>query len=479
MIFSSLTFLFIFLPITLFIYYLPLQKMNQRNAFLLLVSLIFYAVGEPFHIFIMIFSICMNYRFGLSLEKAQGKEKNILISAIVANLALLFLFKYEGFLLENINAFTPLELESKGYVLPIGISFYTFQAMSYVIDVYRKKVTAQKSLLKLGLYIAFFPQLIAGPIIRYTTVNQQIDERKTTLEGFSQGIQLFLCGVGKKVIFANNFSVVSDYAFGLDPSELSVAMAWLGSICYSLQIFFDFSGYSDMAIGLALMFGFHFPKNFNYPYTASSVSDFWRRWHISLGAWFRDYLYIPLGGSRVATKERLVLNLLVVWLCTGIWHGASWKYLIWGLFYFALLTFEKITNLEKKLQKNPPPLKLAYKSLVLLCVNFAWVIFGEKDLEQGFYHIVSMLGRYGKEGNVFYDPMVTFHFGEIKVLLLVAVLACTPFFPWLDRKIKEKLSEHCCIVYDCLKSCALLLVLMVSVSYLAIGAHNPFIYFDF
>ncbi|MFI3174913.1 MAG: MBOAT family O-acyltransferase [Bacillota bacterium] len=461
-----------------------MQKISHRNVFLLIASLVFYAVGEPFHIFIMVLSICLNFRFGLLIDELDMKKnleqkKNVLVVALLTNLLILFLFKYEGFIVENINQFTPFTLESNHFVLPIGISFYTFQAISYVVDVYRGTVPVQKNLTKLGLYIAFFPQLIAGPIIRYSTVNEQIDERKTTLEGFFSGSQLFIIGVGKKVIFANNFSVVSEYAFGTPSTELSVAMAWLGAICYSLQIFFDFSGYSDMAIGLAKMFGFSFPKNFNYPYISKTVSEFWRRWHISLGSWFRDYVYVPMGGSRVSTKERLVFNLLVVWLCTGIWHGANWQFLIWGFIYFCVLTFEKLLDVEKNLQCVPVVVQLFYRIFVLLLVNFCWVIFGEQDLEHAFYHILSMTGLYVNPMTPFVDPMAVFYFGEVKVFLLFAVLASTPFFPWVDKTVKQQLSETQILIFESCKSCGLMLILMIAVSYLTIGAHNPFIYFNF
>ncbi len=484
MIFSSLTFLFVFLPIVLFIYFIPLQKISHRNVFLLIASLIFYAVGEPFHIFIMILSICLNFRFGLLIDQMATnnnlqQKKNMLLLALLSNLSILFLFKYEGFIVENINQFTPLTLKSNNMVLPIGISFYTFQAISYVIDVYRGTVPAQKSLTKLGLYIAFFPQLIAGPIIRYSTVNEQIDERKATLAGFFEGSQLFIMGVGKKVILANNFSVVSEYAFGATSMELSVAMAWLGAICYSLQIFFDFSGYSDMAIGLAKLFGFSFPKNFDYPYSSKTVSEFWRRWHISLGSWFRDYVYFPMGGSKVSTKERLVFNLLVVWLCTGIWHGANWQFVLWGFIYFCVLTFEKLINVEKRLLQSPWVLRFFYRICVLLLVNFCWVIFGEQDLEHAFYHILSMIGLYVNPNAPLVDGMAIFYFLEIKYLLLLAVLTSFPFFPWLDKNCKKYLSQNQLVLYDACKSCGLMLILILSVSYLTIGAHNPFIYFNF
>lgn len=484
MIFSSLTFLFVFLPIVLFVYFIPLQKMSHRNTFLLFASLVFYAVGEPLHIFIMLLSICLNFRFGLLIDKMETErqltqKKKILFFAILSNLSLLFLFKYEGFVVANINQLTPLSLESRNFMLPIGISFYTFQAISYVIDVYRGTVPAQKSLMKLGLYIAFFPQLIAGPVIRYSTVNEQIDDRKMTLEGFYSGSQLFIIGVGKKIVFANNFSVVSEYAFQTPSQELSMAMAWLGVICYSFQIFFDFSGYSDMAIGLAKMFGFTFPKNFNYPYIANTVSEFWRRWHISLGSWFRDYVYVPMGGSRVATKERMVFNLLIVWLCTGIWHGSSFQFLIWGFLYFCILATEKLLDIEKKLKRSSVVVRFLYRIFALLFLHFAWVIFATPDLIQAFDYMLAMVGFYTTPELPFVDSMAIFYFLELKYLLLFALLASTPFFVWCDKQIKNGFSEKQIVFYDVCKSCGLMMIFMISVSYLTIGAHNPFIYFNF
>lgn len=484
MIFSSLTFLFVFLPVVLFIYFMPLQKISHRNTFLLIASLVFYAVGEPLHIFIMLLSICLNFRFGLLIEHIAEQhrleqKKKVLFFAVLSNLLLLFLFKYAGFMVDNINQFTPLSLEMRRLVLPIGISFYTFQAISYVVDVYRGTVPAQKSLMKLGLYIAFFPQLIAGPIIRYSSVNEQIDDRKVTLEGFFSGCQLFIIGVGKKIIFANNFSVVSEYAFQTPSSELSVAMAWLGVICYSFQIFFDFSGYSDMAIGLAKMFGFAFPRNFNYPYIANTVSEFWRRWHISLGSWFRDYVYVPLGGSRVATKERLIFNLLIVWLCTGIWHGASFQFLIWGFLYFCVLATEKLLNIEKRLQRSSMIVRLLYRIFALLFLHFAWVIFATQDLIQAFEYMLAMVGMYATPEMPLIDSMAIFYFLELKYLLFVALLASTPFFVWSDKQIKKYFTEKQIVFYDTCKACGLMLIFMISVSYLAVGAHNPFIYFNF
>lgn len=482
MIFSSVTFLFIFLPLVLALYYIPLKSIASKNILLLIASFVFYAIGEPIYIAIMLFSICINFRFGILIHNAnemnkQEHKKYLLMIAVGINLAILFLFKYENFMVSNVNKLFGTEVKGFGLVLPIGISFYTFQSISYIIDVYRNSVPVQKSISKLGLYIAFFPQLVAGPIVRYSTINEQIDNRKTTLDGFADGVRMFLCGVAKKIILANNFSVVSTYAFTLNHDELSICLAWLGSICYTLQIFFDFSGYSDMAIGLAKMFGFEFDRNFNYPYISKSSSEFWRRWHISLGSWFRDYVYIPLGGSRVSSKLRLVANLFVVWFLTGIWHGAAWQFMVWGLVYFIVLTFEKLTGFPEK-SKNIF-MKFIYQIFTLFLVNFCWIIFGQPDLENAFYYILSMFGLYGAEGNEFMNPMFEFHLGEIRTLLVFGILASTPIFKLTDEKIVSNVNQFQYNVYQCMKSLVAVLFLAISISYLAMGAHNPFIYFNF
>lgn len=479
MIFSSLTFLFIFLPIVLFLYYIPLQKISRKNVLLLLASLIFYAIGEPIYIFLMIFSIMINFRMGILIDEAEIKQKLrckklFCIISIILNLGMLFIFKYENFAVTNLNKVFSLELESLELILPIGISFYTFQAMSYVIDVYRKKVPVQKNILDLGLYVAFFPQLIAGPIVRYSTVQEQILNRKVTVKKFSNGIKLFISGIGKKIILANNFAVISEYSFSTEAGELSILLAWLGAISYTLQIFFDFSGYSEMARGLAQMFGFEFERNFNYPYISKSITEFWRRWHISLGTWFRDYVYFPLGGSRVKSKIRLIFNLFVVWMLTGIWHGAAYQFIVWGMLYFVVLVFEKITKIPEKIQSKI--LSNIYRIWTMLLVILGWVIFGENGLREGCKHIKAMFGLYGNELT---EQIGIFYLMENRMFFIIGILLSTPIFVIIDEKIKSKFSEKQIVVYDTIKTCASMFVLIVSVSYLAIGAHNPFIYFDF
>ena len=355
MLFSSAVFLYAFLPATIAVYYLLLRKWRKaQNYFLLFVSLFFYGWGEPKFVLVMLLSIFANYIFALLVDYGKKKEKKYFCKAVIAltvifNLAILFVYKYLNFtagIFENIFG---VNFGLPKILLPIGISFFTFQAMSYVLDVYRDRGAVQKNILNVGLYISFFPQLIAGPIVRYETVAEEINNRKETVEDFFGGFIRFIYGFAKKVLLSNNFAIIADRAFDTAAAggELSVSMSWLGAVSYAFQIFFDFGGYSDMAIGLGRMFGFHFLENFDYPYISRSITEFWRRCHISLGSWFRDYVYFPLGGSRV-NKPRLILNLFVVWFLTGVWHGANWTFILWGLIYFVLLVVEKFTGFYRK-----------------------------------------------------------------------------------------------------------------------------------
>lgn len=475
MLFSSMPFLFVFFPIVLLIYFLVLSKTYSRNLFLLIVSLIFYAYGEPVYVLIMILSILVNFKIGLWLEHCNNAmhRKCILCIGVLLNLSALFVFKYEGFAVLNLNSILGTSFNSLKLSLPIGISFFTFQALSYIIDVYRKDVPVQQNIMNLGLYISFFPQLIAGPIVRYNTIAQQIEERKINLTLFSDGLRRFISGLGKKIIIANTFAVVSEKSFA-SGDELSIAFAWLGALCYTFQIFFDFSGYSDMAIGLGKMFGFQFLENFNYPYISKSITEFWRRWHMSLGSWFRDYVYIPLGGSRVKTKRRLIFNLFIVWLLTGIWHGASWRFVAWGLLYFVLLTFEKLTNIPKK--SNHFITKNMYQCFTMFVVIIGWVIFGESSFKNAIRHLLAMFGLLN---NKFIDTVAIFEFKEVFVFLIIAALLSTPIFKNIDEKICRTENRIAINVLAVLKVCFYILLFILSISYLAIGAHNPFIYFNF
>ncbi|MGL6107504.1 MBOAT family O-acyltransferase [Romboutsia sp.] len=475
MVFSSMIFLFVFLPIILFTYYVILQKHTHRNTFLFLSSLVFYAWGEPIYVLLMIFSILINFRLGILINNSDNKEakKCILIIGIISNLIFLFMFKYEGFFVNNINSLFNIGIESLNLGLPIGISFFTFQALSYLVDVYRKTVPVQNNLIHLGLYISFFPQLVAGPIVRYSTIAEQIENRTTNMNQFSNGIKRFIFGVGKKVILANNLALISEKSFATD--ELSISFAWLGAIAYTLQIYFDFSGYSDMAIGLGKMFGFEFLENFNYPYISKTITEFWRRWHISLGSWFRDYVYFPLGGSRVKSKSKLILNLFVVWFLTGVWHGSGWKFIAWGMLYFTILVFEKLLSIPNRINKN---ILLAgiYQVFTIFFVIVGWVIFGENTLTNAIKHLFAM---FGLRGNTFIDANTILYLNDYYLLIILGIILSTPLLKVIIEKIKSKLPDSKVEILDITSSFVYMIILFISISYLAIGAHNPFIYFNF
>ena len=471
MLFSSTTFIFLFLPVSLLVYYTVLRKnRNLQNVFLCLVSLFFYAWGEPAFVFVMLASIVLNYIFGLLIGNEKQKEnpddkktKSVLIISVIVNLSVLFVFKYLGFTVENINSIISGNLTVPEIALPIGVSFFTFQAMSYVIDVYRGK-PYQKKLLNVGLYISFFPQLIAGPIVRYETVVEQINNRKETFDDFSDGVSRFIIGLGKKVLLSNTLAVIADNVFDNSIDNLVISAAWLGAIAYTFQIFFDFSGYSDMAIGLGKMFGFHFLENFNYPYISTSLTEFWRRWHISLGTWFKDYLYFPLGGSRVKSKSRLIFNLFVVWFLTGLWHGANWTFIVWGLLYFVLLVFEKLTGLHKC--KKFILLRWIYS---MLFVIIGWVIFRAENLEYALKYISVMFGGSGFS----VDDFSLFFLKENIVCFVIAIFASTPILKNIkNRFFTNKTGEVLSVI-------SVLFVFAISIIYIVKGTYNPFIYFNF
>lgn len=465
MLFSSTIFLFVFLPAVLIGYFLILRGTKARNVFLLAASLLFYAWGEPVFVLLMLLSIAANYALGRAMERAERK-KPWLAAAVVFNLGVLFYFKYLNFTVDNLNALFGMNLTVPRLALPIGISFFTFQAMSYVIDVYRGTAPVQRNPLSLGLYISFFPQLIAGPIVRYNSIAAQIEERRVTPEDFQAGVCRFIEGFAKKIILANNLSLAAEKAFALaGAGEISTAMAWLGSLAYTFQIYFDFSGYSDMAIGLGRMFGFRFEENFRYPYLSRSVSEFWNRWHISLGHWFRDYVYFPLGGSRV-DKGRLLRNLFVVWLLTGIWHGAAWQYIVWGLGYGLIISLEKLTGFPRRCQSKP--LTLLYALLTFLIVNAGWVLFGAQNLPAALVQLRAMLG-FGAAP----DLTAAFYWEEYAPLFLAAALFSTP----LLRSVLGRLRPGKMLEIG--RALLYMLLLGISVSYLTMGAHNPFIYFTF
>lgn len=445
------------------------MKEEYRNYFLLVVSLLFYAWGEPKFVLVMIGSIIFNYLSALFISKVKKAKKVLLTISIVGNLLTLFIFKYLNFAVNNLNRFFDTDITFPAIALPIGISFFTFQAMSYVIDVYRGDVEVQKNPFYLGLYISFFPQLIAGPIVRYHTIEKQIRNRTITLEKFSTGLERFIVGLAKKIIISNNMAVITDYTFNnYSNNNATILLLWLGSLAYTLQIFFDFSGYSDMAIGMGKMFGFDFLENFNYPYAASSITDFWRRWHISLSNWFRDYVYIPLGGNRKGVL-RQISNLFIVWLLTGIWHGASWNFIVWGLIYFILLAFEKIFSIPERIEKTRW-LGFIYRIFTLLCVNFCWVLFRAVGLKEAIHYAMGMIGI---ENIPFSNNITIQYLSKNLVILIFAVIYSTGVFKWISNKIGSGSAQ----IF--IKRIGLTIMLIWSLSYLVIGAHNPFIYFNF
>ena len=468
MLFSSLVFLWIFLPLVLILY--RLLPGRGKNALLLVASLFFYAWGEPVYILLMLASITLNYLGGLLLDGREGAARRLCLALVVAvNLALLGYYKYYSFAGDTLAALLGRQvLPVRDIALPLGISFYTFQAMSYGIDLYRRRIQVQKNWFLLALYISFFPQLVAGPIVRYTEVEAQLRRRATTLDGFVYGIKRFLYGLAKKVILANCFAARADEVFGLDPSQVSTPLAWLGALYYTLQIYYDFSGYSDMAIGLGAMFGFTFPENFNYPYLSRTVSEFWRRWHMTLSGWFREYLYIPLGGNRRG-KNRTLLNLFLVFLATGLWHGASWQFVAWGLWYAVLLILER-TLLQKPLAVLPVPLTRLYTLFFVVC---GWVIFRAPGLRAGLLWLRAMLlptdGCAAWPVSRYLDPRTL-------VLLVVGLALCGPvqaLWPRLRQALYDQEETGPA------QSLALLALGFVCLTLLVSGTYNPFIYFRF
>ena len=479
MVFSSTIFLFIFLPIILIVNFLLDQKM--RNYFLLLVSLFFYAWGEGFLVTLMITSICINYLFGLLIgytnQVNRDSSKKIALGiGIAINLGLLAYFKYFNFFLDNIQGIGLFpSLSNSPIHLPIGISFFTFQSISYLIDIYREEVEVQKNPFNLGLYISLFPQLIAGPIVRYHDVANQIKERTITQDKFVSGILRFIRGLAKKLLLANSMGIIADNAFAVSAGELPALVAWIGIICYSLQIYFDFSGYSDMAIGLGKMLGFDFLENFNYPYISKSIQEFWRRWHISLSSWFRDYLYIPLGGSRVS-EWKIYRNLFLVFLTTGFWHGASWNFIVWGLFHGFFLIIERL-GFGKILTKLPNFIGHFYALFVAI---IGWVFFRANDLTHAMEYLGAM---FCLSNGVDYMPLLSF--GNYTVFMFcLALIFSTPIRLWAQTKIESYLNRlpNLNLATNFYKvgiySLAIALF-FVSVLEIATNSYNPFIYFRF
>ncbi|HIR50586.1 MAG TPA: MBOAT family protein [Candidatus Avoscillospira avicola] len=463
MVFSSIPFLFVFLPVTLLGYFLiPGRYTGLRNAFLLVMNLIFYAYGEPVYVLLMLLSVAVNFSAGLLLQRAKTRrgKKAVLIASVVLNLGALAFFKYTGLVLETLRLAPGLSwLPAVSVPLPIGISFYTFQAMSYVIDVYREDCPATRRFVDFAAYISLFPQLIAGPIVRYSDVAQQLQTRQCTVSGFSWGVKMFAVGLAKKVLLANQFALLWEQV-AAEPAAYGTLAAWCGILAYALQIYFDFGGYSDMARGLGAMLGFDFMVNFNYPYIARSITEFWRRWHISLSTWFRDYVYIPLGGSR-CSKGKMARNLMIVWMLTGIWHGAGWNFLLWGVYYGLLLLLEKLV-LKRFLDRLPSAVRWVY-TIVLVLIG--WVFFASKDF--------AAAGRYLA---VLFTPVAgTAHLwlpGWLP-LGIVGAVAATPLGARLWSRWKARSAAEAAAAVLCAAA------LLLSTASLVSGGYNPFIYFNF
>jgi alginate O-acetyltransferase complex protein AlgI len=470
MVFSSSIFLFFFLPLVIIGYYL--LKENYRVYFLMLASLFFYAWGEPKYVLIMLLSIIINYTFGLFIHKSISAQKKILAKiflalAVALNLGILFYFKYLDFTITTINRTFHTDIALRDIVLPIGISFFTFQGMSYVIDLYWQKVKVQKNPGLLAFYISFFPQLIAGPIVRYIDIEKQIYSRTESVEKFMSGAQRFIIGLAKKLIIANNMGYVADMVFANSATGNTAIVAWLGIICYTFQIYFDFSGYSDMAIGLGKMFGFEFLENFNYPYISKTMTEFWRRWHISLSSWFRDYLYIPLGGNR---KGNVYANLIIVFALTGFWHGASFSFIFWGLWHGLFLMIERLFKGREVNNKKFTPLRYV---ITMLAVVVGWVFFRSPGLRYALKYLGIMFG-FVKPENVGFTYQYYFNIGTI-LMLCLAVFASTPAMKMLVEHFKVRNI----IIPKWVTSIMILVLFFICIVIVTSTSYNPFIYFRF
>ncbi|MBO5246528.1 MAG: MBOAT family protein [Eubacterium sp.] len=468
MVFSSIMFLCVYLPLVI-IMYMVLPK-QLRNLWLFAASLFFYAWGEPKYILIMLFSTVFDYCNGLAIDACTKKGRHdtwgraVLVLSVVGNLGILCFFKYTDFVLQTIHRMSGATIDLLGLALPIGISFYTFQTMSYTIDVYRQKVPVQKNIISFGMYVCMFPQLIAGPIVRYQDVQKEIDARSVSAENMAKGLQRFVIGLAKKVLLANQIGLLWEQIQGYRGDDMSMAMAWLGALAFTFQIYFDFSGYSDMAIGLGTIFGFHFPENFSHPYESKSITEFWRRWHMTLGTWFREYLYIPLGGNRT-TVARHICNLLVVWFLTGLWHGAGWNFILWGIYYFVLLTGEKYV--WKKWLERMPAVLLHVYTLVLVIVG--WVIFACDDLSVLGTYLKAMIGIGVKPVNALVWYEWDTHFALLEVLVLASTTIPVRI---VDKLAEGKAREVLGMIYT-------VILLLLSVAFLVNGSYNPFLYFRF
>lgn len=462
MVFTSINFLYYFLPTVLILYFIVPKK--YKNLLLLISSLLFYFYGEPKYIILMIIEIVLAYFEARLIEKYKSKE--IFIFSIFIHVLLLCIFKYTNFLITNINGIFNTNISLLNIVLPIGISFYTFQIISYLVDVYKEKVKAQKNFISLATYVSLFPQLIAGPIVRYETINDELDNRKQTFNDFSSGISRFIIGLSKKVLIANILGELCNI-FILS-NEKTILFYWIYGISYSLQIYFDFSAYSDMAIGLGRMFGFHFMENFDYPYISKSITEFWRRWHISLSSWFKDYVYIPLGGSKEGTFK-LIRNILIVWLLTGLWHGSEWTFVIWGMFIGILLVIEKLL-LNKYIEKLPSIVRRIY-TLFIIMISF--IIFSGSNINESFNNIVGLFNF----SNPFINKFTIHYLKDYGLVLIIAIFLSTPILKNTIIKLKENKKIN--NIINILDIIVLLILLVIVTSYLIDSSYNPFLYFRF
>lgn len=463
MLFTSISFIYYFLPIVIAIYFITPKKM--RNLILFIASMLFYFYGEPKYIFLMLAEILIAYIGAILIDKY--KKKSLLVITISIHIGLLCVFKYTDFIISNINSVFGANISLLRIVLPIGISFYTFQILSYIIDVYKGKVAVQKNFLKLATYVSLFPQLIAGPIVRYETIERELDFRKHSFENFSYGVRRFTIGLAKKVLIANMLGELCNKFIVTD--EKSILFYWIFAISYMLQIYFDFSAYSDMAIGLGRIFGFHFLENFNYPYISKSITEFWRRWHMSLSSWFKDYVYIPLGGNREGLKKQ-IRNILVVWLLTGLWHGASWNFVIWGLLFGVILIIEKVF-LGKYLEKCPNFVKRIY---VLFIVMISFIIFNAENMRNAWENIIGLLGLNGES---FVNPYTIYYLKSYLIILVVAIIGATPLIKDITLKLKKNAKAN--RIINVLEPLCIVLILLVVTAYLVDNSYNPFLYFRF
>ncbi len=466
MVFSSVVFLYIFLPIMLLIYFVVPKKL--KNAVMILASLIFFAWGEIRYIFIMLLLAVMDFWCGKNIDKFyddKKKKRVYLLIDVCVNLLILFFFKYADFIITNINNLTHLNIPLLNIPLPIGVSFNTFQSLSYIIDVYRGNVKCEKSFYNYLTYTTLFPQIIAGPIVRYETVDEELETKNISLDNFSKGMRRFIIGLGKKVLIANNIGMLWNILETGNYSELSMLLSWIGICAFALQIYFDFSGYSDMAIGLAWIFGMDFDENFNYPYISKSITEFWRRWHMTLGSWFRDYIYIPLGGNRKGLLKQ-IRNILIVWFLTGAWHGASWNFILWGVYFGIVLIIEKIFLL-KILEKLPKVFRHIYSILLILV---SWVIFAFEDLSKVFEYIKVMF-----TSDIIYNQESLYYLKNYLFIIVVGILCSLPIWKILKEKIDKKENKW----LDILTSFGYLAIFLLSTASLVTDSFNPFLYFRF